>query len=243
MKESHNTIFVLALGDIFSPRVLLISLVSLLLTIAVFIIGIWGLFGGLASLMDSVTQYSAQLENQWLFQMLSLFFITKTIITLLVFSMSAIVMYYLFLMVYSFIVGLFSSYFIKEIAQTYYPDVTLNGMGLLSYVWVSLKTLLLTSVLFIILAPLALMPVLNFMILIPVFYMFHKLLVLEVSSMVNATEEYRRLKKENAGALRGISFICFAMTLIPIVGVIIYPYYVIVMSHYIFRKTKEVRAL
>lgn len=245
--SSQTNLFALALGDIFSPRVLLVSLISFLLTFVVFALAIWAFFGGLGALVDVLSQQmqgiEGSFENNWLLRMISVIFITKTIAMVLFFLMSAMVIYYLFLVVYSLIVGLFSGYFIKEIGTLYYPEVHFMGMGFFAYIGSCIKTVLLASALFIVLFPLAFIPMLNFLLLVPVFYMFHKLLVLEVSSMLHTNEEYKIVKGLYAGQLRGISLLCFALTLIPILGVIIYPYYVIVMSHFLMRKTKALRAL
>lgn len=244
---SKTNIFALALGDTLSPRVLLVSLLSFVLTIVVFIGAIWLLFGGLGALSawiaQSLQSFEGSVEQSWFLSMISLIFITKTVVAILFFFTSAMVTYYLFLMVYSVIVGLFAGYFIKEIGSIYYPRVAFSGMGLMSYVWIVLKTLLWTTLMFLLLSPLVFIPVLNFALLVPVFYMFHKLLVLDVASMVNSSEEYKELKRLYAGQMRGISLVCFGLTIIPFLGVVIYPYYVIVMSHFIFRKTESLRAL
>jgi len=247
MTQPQNTnIFTLALGDTFSPRVLLVSLLSFVLTIIVFIGAIWLLFGGVGALSTWIAQslqsYEGSVEQSWFLSMISLIFITKTIMAIIFFFTSAMVVYYLFLMVYSVIVGLFAGYFIKEIGSLYYPSVAFRGIGLISYVWIVLKTLLWTMLMFLILSPLVFIPLLNFALLVPVFYLFHKLLVLDVASMINSSEEYKELKSVNAGQMRGISLVCFALTIIPFLGVVIYPYYVIVMSHFLFRKTEGLRA-
>lgn len=244
--KSQTNIFALALGDTFSPRVLLVSLLSFVLTLLVFIGAIWLLFGGMSALSawiaQSLEHFEGSIEQSWFLSMISLMFITKTVVAILFFFTSAMVVYYLFLMVYSIIVGLFAGYFIHEIGEVYYPTVAFGGMGLVHYVWVAFKTLLWTILLFVLLFPLVFVPVLNFILLVPVYYLFHKLLVLDVASMLNSVEEYKALKRLYAGQMRGISLVCFALTLIPFLGVVIYPYYVIVMSHFIFRKTKELRA-
>lgn len=243
---SKTNIFALALGDTLSPRVLLVSLLSFVLTIVVFIGAIWLLFGGMGALSawiaQSLQSFEGSVEQSWFLSMISLIFITKTVVAILFFFTSAMVTYYLFLMVYSVIVGLFAGYFIKEIGSIYYPRVAFSGMGLISYVWIVLKTLLWTTLMFLLLSPLVFIPVLNFALLVPVFYMFHKLLVLDVASMLNSSEEYKELKRLYAGQMRGISLVCFGLTIIPFLGVVIYPYYVIVMSHFIFRKTENLRA-
>lgn len=241
-----TNIFALALGDTFSPRVLLVSLLSFVLTLCVFVGAIWLLFGGVGALSawiaQSLQSFEGSVEQSWFLSMVSLLFITKTIVAVLFFFTSAMVVYYLFLIVYSVIVGLFAGYFIKEIGSLYYPRVAFHGIGLLSYVWIVLKTLLWTTLMFVLLSPLVFIPLLNFVLLVPVFYLFHKLLVLDVASMINSKEEYLALKKVYAGQMRGISLVCFALTVIPFLGVVIYPYYVIVMSHFLFRKTEDLRA-
>ena len=244
--SSQTNIFALALGDTLSPRVLLISLLSFVLTILFFMGGIWLIFGGMGALSawiaQSLASFEGSIEQSWFLSMVSLLFITKTVVAILFFFTSAIVVYYLFLVVYSIIVGLFAGYFIKEIGTLYYPRVALGGIGMMHYGWMVTKTLLWTTVMFILLFPLVFVPVLNFLLLLPIFYLFHKLLVLDVSSVINSTKEYQVLKGLYAGQMRGISLVCFALTVIPFFGVVIYPYYVIVMSHFLFRKTEALRA-
>ena len=239
--------FTLALGDTLSPRVLLVSLLSFVLTLLFFFAMIWLSFGGIGALSvwlgEWLQGFEGNFEQTWLFSLISLFVIAKTVVGILFFITSMLVVYYLFLMVYSIIVGLFAGYFIQEIGKTYYPNVHMRAMALFSYLGFVAKTLLITGILLILLLPLALIPVFNFILLVPVFYMFHKLLVLDVASLLNSKEEYLRLKGRYAASMRGISLVCFALTLIPVFGVLIYPYYVIVMSHFIFQKTQEIRAL
>ncbi|MDD3342213.1 MAG: EI24 domain-containing protein [Sulfurospirillaceae bacterium] len=243
---SHN-IFISALGDFFSPRVLLVTLFSFILTIAVFVIGVALLFGSVetlatwfVSMMDGLNQ---SIEQSWFLSLISLFFVTKMIVTVLFFFTSAFIVYVLFLVVFSTIVGFFSGYFIKEIGTKYYPEVQQKGMSLFAYGYLLVKTLVISLVLFMVLLPLALLPLVNLLLFLPIFYMFHKMLVLEVASALMNQTEYTMLKTRKSIELKGISMVCFFLTMIPFFGVVIYPYYVIVMSHFIFRETKNLRVL
>lgn len=244
MNDKPN-IFLASLGDLFSSRVLLVSLFSFVLTVIFFVITLFFFFGSIESLaqwfVSWMGSFEQTIEQNWLLGFISLIFITKAIVGILVFVTSTLVVYYLFLMVYSFIIGLFAGFFIKEIGQKYYPDVALNGINLFSYLFFTGKTLLVGILLLIVLSPLVFIPLLNLVLLVPVYYIFHKMLVLEVSAEVNVREEYLRLKRAYSGELRGLSFVCFGVTLIPILGVLIYPLYVIVMSHFIFQKTRDLR--
>lgn len=238
-------IFFTAMKDAFSPNVLWVSILSFFATILFFIGVIWLVFGGVDSLTllvgEWVGQYEASLEENWLLSFLSFVVVAKTLIMVLFFLSSAMVVYYLFLMVYSIIVGFFAGYFIKEIAQTYYPQVSFKGIGLTRYLWILLKVMALTLLLFVLFSPVVFIPVLNIMLLIPVFYLFHKMLILEVASVVHSYEEYIQIQKRYGAQSRALSALCFALTLIPVVGVLIYPYYVIVVSHFLLGKTETLR--
>ena len=236
-------IFWLSIKDALAPNVLWITLISFVGTILFFVGLIWIAFGGMEALSLSfgawVQNFENGLENHWLLHFLSLVVIAKTVMMLLFFFSSAMVVYYLFLMVYSIIVGFFAGFFIKEIAKRYYPTVVFKTIALPRYLWVLLKTVMVTALLFFIFSPLMFIPVLNMLLLVPVFYLFHKLLVLEVASAVYSYLEYEQIQKHYGGQTRALSAVCFALTLIPILGVVMYPYYVIVMSHYLLGKAKE----
>ena len=243
--NAKPNIFLSSLGDLFSSRVLLVSLFSFILTIAFFVITLFFLFGSIESLSQWFVAWMGSFEQtiaqNWLLGFISLIFITKAIVGILIFVTSTLVVYYLFLMVYSFIIGLFAGFFIKEIGQKYYPDVSMNGINLFAYLFYTSKALFIGLLLVLVLSPLLLIPLLNLLLFIPVYYIFHKMLVLEVSATINVKDEYLSLKRRYSGELRGISLVCFGVTLIPIAGVLIYPLYVIVMSHFIFQKTRELR--
>ena len=243
----RSNIFTQSLGDALSPKVLLVSLISALLTLLVFVIAIWLLFGGVGALSEWIAQslqrFEGSVEDSWLLGAVSLVVVTKTLVSIIFIFTSAMVVYYLFLVVYSLIVGFFAGAFIKEIGAQYYQHIELRGMGLLSYGWLVAKTVILMIAMFFLLSPLLFVPMLNFVFLMPIFYLFHKLLVLDVASMLNTNEEYMMLRKKESGGMRSVSFVCFLLTLIPFLGVIAYPYYVIVMSHYLFRRTEALRGI
>lgn len=238
-------IFLSALKDAMAPKVLWVSLFSFIATVLFFVGMIFLVFGGVESLSlwmaAWIQNVEGNLESHWLLSFLSLIVVAKTVLMVLFFLSSAMVVYYLFLMVYSIIVGFFAGYFIKEIAQTYYPHVVFYGISLPSYLWFLVKIIAVTVLLLLLFSPLMFIPLLNIMMLIPVYYLFHKLLVLDVASLVYSKEEYVQVQKKYGGQSRALSALCFALTLIPIVGVVIYPYYVIVMSHFLLGKTEALR--
>lgn len=240
-------IFLNALKDVMAPKVLWVSLFSFVATVLFFVGMIFLVFGGIESLSLWIATWlqnvEGNLESNWLLSFLSLIVVAKTVLMVLFFLSSAMAVYYLFLMVYSVIVGFFAGYFIKEIAQTYYPQVVFYGIALPSYLWFLIKILAVSIFLMLLFSPLVFIPLLNIVLLIPVYYLFHKLLVLEVASVMCSNEEYRQIQKKYSGQSRVLSGLCFALTLIPVVGVVIYPYYVIVMSHFLLGKVASLRGV
>lgn len=241
----RHPIFIAALGDFFSPRVLLITLVSLILTLAVFIVGIMLLFGSVETLsswfVTSLDGLNQSIEQSWFLSLISLFFITKMFVTILFFFTSAFVVYFLFLVVYSTIIGFFSGQIIKEIGEKHYAHIEQKSMSMFAYFYLIAKTIVIAFVFLIVLMPLFLIPILNFVLFIPIFYMFYKMLVLEVASACLDSKEYAQLKARKGVELKGIAFVCFLVTMIPFVGVVLYPYYVIAMSHFIYREVPSLR--
>ena len=95
-------IFANSLKDALSPNVLWVTLLSFIATILFFVGLIWVVFGGVESLTlfvgDWVQGFESGLEQHWLLSFLSFVVIAKTLIMVLFFLSSAMVVYYLFLM-------------------------------------------------------------------------------------------------------------------------------------------------
>ena len=104
-----------------------------------------------------------------------------------------------------------------------------------------MKTIIVTLILFFVLSPTYFIPALNFLIFLPFYYFFHKTIVFDVSSVINNAKEYKKIKKLNWVELKGKTLFCFLITLIPIIGMLVYPFYVIFIGHYIFNETRELR--
>lgn len=67
------------------------------------------------------------------------------------------------------------------------------------------------------------------------------MLVFDVSSNINTAKEYRKIRKLKWGELKAHTTFCFLLILIPILGVLLYPYYIIYTGHYILHETKTLR--
>ncbi len=74
------------------------------------------------------------------------------------------------------------------------------------------------------------------------YVLFEKLLVRDVASTMMSRDEYARIRDANRFALHGISFVCYCLSLIPILGLFLQVLFVCILAHFFFGAVCEVRA-
>ncbi len=231
-----------------SPKVVFISIVSFLITIAIILFTLPFIFNNIGGIKDIipevynwVNEILVSIES---YPILAFLFEHKIIMILFRYVLYfgfGIVGYYIFFGIYGFVISFFAPMLIKHIQKKYHSEIELKGIGLLPTGFFYIKTIIITIVLFLILSPTYLIPGLNFLIFLPLYYFFHKALVFDVSSVINTSKEYKRIKRANWSELKGYTGLCFLITLVPIIGILAYPYYVIYVGHYILNETGELR--
>jgi len=238
-----------AFDDFMSLKVLLISIISIIITMTI-IVGILYLgydnSDGIIDLLiqsykDTTDYIFARLEDYPVITFIMEHKILMLIFHFVVYFGLSIVFYYTFFIIYAFIISLFNPLFIRHIQRKYHPEVKLKGINIIFVLFFYTKTIFITLILFIVLSPAFLIPGLNLLIFLPVYYFFHKALVFDVSSVINNQKEYRKIKKVNWSELKGHTIFCFFLSLIPIIGILIYPFYIFYIGHYMMRETKELR--
>jgi hypothetical protein len=245
----NSELLIKSFKDFLSPKIIMTSVTSLIITVFIVLFGLYFAFDGFGGLKDEILLV-IQSEN-WLFlEGLKENFIIDFLIKHAIFSFVlnflflmgfGLIIYYIFFMIYSFVIGFFSIVIIKDLQSKYYEDIRLDGISIGSSIWFYIKTVLITVVLFILLLPFYFIPILNLVIFLPMYYFFHKTLVFDVSSIINSTQEYQQIKALNWGSLKVKTFVLFLVALVPIVGIILYPFYILFIGHFIFSKTKTIR--
>ena len=238
-----------AFDDFLSPKVIALSLLSFLITLFLFTAIFYFLFdytGEWREMIPSVLTQNIQgfIEIIESYPWLAFVFEHKLMIMLLKYFLYfgfGLFFYYLFFALYSIVISFFNGYFILHLQKKYYLDVELKGIDIVGVVFFYMKTIIITAVLFLVLSPAYFIPVLNILIFVPIYYFFHKTIVFDVSSVVNTGREYRKIKKVNWSDLKSRTVFCFLLTLIPFFGMILYPFYVLYIGHYIMAETKELR--
>lgn len=239
----------LAFDDFMSPKVILISLLSAFITAVI----IFFLLSFILNYSGEITKFIPTVFNdlvKYISEKLESYPITSFLLEhklimylfryLLYFGVG-VVLYYLFFAIYSFVISFFNIFIIRYIQKKHYIDFQLKEMGIFRTITFYIKTVIITLILFLILLPIYLIPVLNILIFLPIYYFFHKSLVFDVSSTINNYKEYKKIKSANWGELKTKTLFCFLLTFIPILGILLYPYYVIYIGHYIIQETIEYR--
>jgi hypothetical protein len=238
-----------AFDDFMSPKVLAISLISLLITILlIFIIFLtfYDYSGEITKLVPTIftnAMHTLQKKIET-YPFLSFVLEHKLLMIMyrfLIYFGIGIVIYYMFLVTYGFIVSLFNQSLMKYIQKKYYTDIELKGMSFITSVFFYIKTIVITLILFIVISPLYFIPVVNILFFLPFYYFFHKTIVFDVSSVINTFKEYKKIKQANWSELKARTGFCFLLSFIPVLGILLYPYYVLYLGHYIMKETRELR--
>jgi hypothetical protein len=238
-----------AFDDFMSPKVLLISLFSILITISIIFLFLSLAFdysGEITKLIPTVFNSIVQdvFEKLETYPFLSFILEHKFlmfILHFLVYLGAGVVIYYMFFIIYAFVISFFNIFFIQYIQKKYYTNVELKGINILASVVFYIKTIIIALVLFIVLSPAYLIPAANILIFLPIYYFFHKTIVFDVSSVINTSKEYKKIKRANWSELKARTGFCFMLTLVPFFGILVYPYYVLYLGHYMMQETKELR--
>lgn len=238
-----------AFDDFMSPKMLLISLLGIIITMSIiflFLSFVFDYSGEVIKLIPTV--FSSMVQNVFekleTYPFLSFILEHKFLMSVfhfLVYLGAGVVIYYIFFTIYAFVISFFNTFFIQYIQKKYYTNVELKGMNILASVFFYAKTILISSVLFMVLSPTYIIPAINILIFLPIYYFFHKTLVFDVSSVINNSKEYKQIKRVNWGELKVRTGFCFMLTLIPLFGILLYPYYVLYLGHYMMQETKELR--
>ena len=238
-----------AFDDFISLKVLFASILSFVITVSIITAILYLGYDNVGNIFDLFVQAYKD-ATDYIYAKLedypTIAFIIEHKIFMLMFNFVVyfglgVVFYYTFFIIYAFIISFFNPIFIGHIQKKYYPEVKLKGMNIFLAVFFYIKTISTTLVLFVILSPTFLIPGLNLLMFLPLYYFFHKTLVFDVSSVINTQKEYRKIKKVNWSELKSHTIFCFFLSLIPIIGILIYPFYIFYIGHYIIKETEELR--
>lgn len=141
------------------------------------------------------------------------------------------------------IVGFLTPGILRQLQARHYPDVEMKEYGnIFITVWVVLKNILATGLLFILLIPLYFIPVVNIIALnYPLYYIFRRLLEFDVTSEMMDREEFEEIHFRQRRRLRFRMVLLYLLSLIPLMGLVIPVFYVIYLGNGYFQSLKLLR--
>lgn len=139
------------------------------------------------------------------------------------------------------ITGFFAPYIVKHVNRNY--NLELKGHGNLLTTPLFLIKVILTSAVFFLLGIIFFwIPIINVLFFyFGFYYLFHKLLVSDVSGEINSAKEAKEIKRVKANAIRVHSFILYLLNNIPFIGILTQTYSLIYMSHFYLRESEKIR--
>lgn len=232
-------LLVRAIRDYLSPSVLGASFVSLLVPMV--LLGVVVGFGGahlwdLLQALDAGEPLATQAAPGWLETILAYTFVQWVAITLF-YLLGGVLALLVSVIISVIVIGFFTPWLVGIIQKRHYPNLKLtDGLSTASVLKEALSIfgkflgLLLLSLLVLAL------PLVNVIALhVPFFYLFYRILLLDVGSVMLDLEGYEKFKITHQKSTILIGLICFFLSIVPLIGLFLQPLFVLYLAHYMFQ--------
>ena len=238
-----------SLEDFKSPLFLGLSLLPFIVILVLFGYGYFH-FGG-----DMIAQVGMDLdagrvpfldpeEHPWLTYILT-FSLFKWLFTIFFYLVGIVAVVLFSVVIAGIVIGFFTPMIVKVIRKKHYPDFQFTNqnftfMASLPYY---VKIAVVFLVLGIVALPFMFIPAVNFIAInIPFYYLFHNFMILDVGSNIVSKEEFKKITKKYKALFRGTTATLYGISLVPVLGVFMQVFYVIVLAHEFFEKASAERS-
>lgn len=229
-----------AIRDYLSPPVLGASFVSLLVPLILLglAVGLGGshLWDVLQALDAGEPLASGTIPN-WLEVILAYSFVQWIAITLF-YLLGGVLALLVSVIIAVVVIGFFTPWLVRFVQKRHYANSRLSG-GLSTAIVVKEAVGIFGKFLGLLALSLVLLalPLVNIIALhVPFFYLFYRILMLDVGSVMLDFEAYETFKKTHQKPTILASVVCFILSLIPFVGLFLQPLFVLYFAHYVFQK-------
>lgn len=240
--------FRLALSDLLTPRFLLLSLLPLVVVVPLVVVALTSLGGGVADLWQG-----GAAEGNWLADWVASWPWVGGVAEVgwvrgLLGIVGAVAGWLLVVLVALFLavalVGLLTPQIVSEVRRRHYPDAPRSeGFGLVAYLLFLLKTLVGFLGLGLVALPLLFLPGLNLLAInLPFYYWFHRLLAWDVLESACPEASRPGSGQPRQLALASRTALLYALSLIPLLGLLLQVFFVLVLSHQVLRHTSRAPA-
>ena len=251
----------LSLKDFFTKPIIKIAFYPLIITmIILYLIFFTAADMGISSLENQVIQIeSTQTVNnngvvdtthttetyfgQGVIDFLLKYSVTSWLASFLIYTVGSIIVMMFSVFMTLLIIGFLTPMILKIIQKRHYPTLEFKGYGgMTSVTIVSIKSILVMILLFVVLIPFYFIPVINIIAFnLPLYYLFHKLLNFDVVSTVMTKDEGYYLKTKNKGLFRARTLFLYLISMIPFITLFTAVFYIVYLGHGYMSKLEELR--
>ena len=258
---SEKELLILSIKDFFTPKMIKFSLLPFIITlISMYLIFIIIASIGIEQLhiinfhetqtymqngVEHTENISTKIQGSDIMAFLSSYALTSWIGSFLIYAIGGFLTLYASIFVTVIVIGFLTPLVMKELQKRHYNDVEMIGhSNIISSIISTIKWAIVMLVLFIILVPFYFIPILNIIALnFPLYYFFHKMLTLDISSNICSAEEDRHIRYFSKNSIRAKTLGLYVVSLIPFVIFFGAIFYVIYLSNTYFLEVKKIRAI
>ncbi|WP_419769401.1 MAG: EI24 domain-containing protein [Candidatus Marinarcus sp.] len=245
------TLFFTALKDFFTRPIIKIALYPLLITIVIlYVMFFYAADFGLESFHNQVihiqqehssmqngemvtTTTNATYFGKGLVDFLLQFSVTSWLVGFLVYTLGTIFVMLFSLFIALIIVGFLTPSILNIIKKRHYENLEFRGYGnIANSLFVLLKSFIVMGLLFFVLIPFYFIPILNiFIINIPFYYFFYKLLHFDVTSTIMTQEEAAYIKAKEGGVFHVRTIGLYLLSMVPFIALFSTVFYIVYLGH------------
>ncbi len=258
MRETN--LLLLSIEDFFTPQMLKYSIAPfIIIVVLMYILFFIGADMGIEQLgqmevhttettiqngIPHTESFDAMLEGSAIIQFLMSYAITSWIATFLIYAIGSFLVLYSSIFITVIVIGFLTPFILKELQNRHYRDVEMIGYSnMATAILALLKWATIMMLLFIVLIPFYVIPLVNIVAFnLPLYYFFHKMITFDISSNISTEEEYKMIKYFSANKIRIKTLALYAISLIPFTVFFGAIFFVIYLGHTYFLEVRKVRS-
>ena len=218
-----KSIFSLSFSDFFTKEFLLLAILPFFISAGLF-------FGLYAILVDVPIVEGSFFTN-----------IFSNLISMVLYALGGIASVMLSLLSALIIIGFLTPYAVSIVHKRHYSEIERDtSITIIESLIFFAKTFAIFFILLILFTPLYFIPAVNAIALQALFfYLFHKLLVFDVGTNIFNSNDYKIFRKKKRFSILTTNLVLFLLSQIPMIGLLIPLFTVIVITHISFKYKKE----
>ncbi len=149
----------------------------------------------------------------------------------------AMLMFVLAMITAIVVIGFLTPSIMKELHKRHYSSLTLESHGnILGSMFHSLKYVMITFILLIVLFPLYFIPFVNILAInLPFYYLFHKFYLMDVGGTAMSKEEFKKMMFFHGNQVRINTFLLYLLSMVPFAVLFTPVFNVLVLGHTVFQ--------